>query len=68
MAHIPLMEDQDSELGDIPSYEDVQNNGDGTSFFFRTEKSIDHEKAVANAHVSIRLGMDLYLPNSHYII
>jgi len=53
MAHIPLMEDQDSELGDAPSYDDVQN---GTSFLFRTEKSIDHEKAVAHAHVSIRMG------------
>ena len=53
MAHIPLMEDQDSELGDAPSYDDVEN---GTSFLFRTEKSIDHEKAVAHAHVSIRMG------------
>ncbi|KAE9553308.1 hypothetical protein FO519_003474 [Halicephalobus sp. NKZ332] len=56
MAHIPLMEDQDSELGDAPSYEDVRNSQNGTSFFFRSEKSMDHERAVANAHVAIRMG------------
>uniref|UniRef100_A0AC34QGQ4 Uncharacterized protein n=2 Tax=Panagrolaimus sp. JU765 TaxID=591449 RepID=A0AC34QGQ4_9BILA len=56
MAHIPLMSDQDAEMGDVPTYEEVQNSQNGTSFLFRSTKQTEQEKAVAQAHVSIRLG------------
>lgn len=54
MAHIPLMNDQDPEIGEAPNYDDVRNNGD--TFFFRTKQNIENENAVKYAHVSIRMG------------
>lgn len=56
MANIPLMSEQDLEDNDLPTYEDTQNDKNSTNFFFANPKVVEHEAAVANAHVTIRLG------------
>ena len=56
MANIPLMSEQDLEEGDLPTYEDTQTQKNNASFFFPNSKVLEHEAAVAQAHVTIRLG------------
>jgi FtsH-binding integral membrane protein len=56
MAHIPLMSEQDLEEGDLPTYEDTQNQKNNGQHYFPASKTVEHEAAVAQAHVTIRLG------------
>lgn len=59
MANIPLMSEQDLEEGDLPSYEETQQNQNNykNNGPFNYGKTCDFEDSVAQAHVSIRLGI-----------
>uniref|UniRef100_A0AC35GAI7 Uncharacterized protein n=1 Tax=Panagrolaimus sp. PS1159 TaxID=55785 RepID=A0AC35GAI7_9BILA len=56
MAHIPLMSEQDLEEGDLPTYEDTQNQKNNDQHYFPASKTVEHEAAVAHASKQIRLG------------